>query len=196
MQFALQDIRKWGYKKIALKYFNTSESRFRFINRITLYNAQYYNIKASPYSIPSIWSKVELGRSLKSTYISFLNFAYSCEPLLDNVVADDIVKRKFRNTWTKLWSNFSKDLGLSDSEEKVLMEFGIRLAFIINEQGVLFSEDLNEILEFYNAVIKWSLFTQKEGNIYRNDLEPLDIIDLLIFKDSHDFVDDLMLEFI
>lgn len=195
MQIALQDIRRWGNKKISLKYFQTSESKFRFINRIASYNNQNYSIKASPYSVPSIWTKVDFSRNLRGIYDSFLDFTYSCEPLLDNVVADDIVKRKFRNTWTKLWSNLAKDLDLSSSEEKVLMEFGLRLAFIVNS-GVNLNEDLNEILEFYNIIIKWSLFTQKECNFDRNGMNHLDIIDMLIFRDSSDLVNDILLDFI
>lgn len=179
MQFAIQDIRKYGNLKIA-KLCDDN-----FLGLVYGLNSTAYSVKCSAYGFPLRWGRVR--QNVESGYQGLERFVKYCEPMIDDLDLSGQskdsapVRRKFRNMWSRMWAMFAEDLGLSRQNAEILYDYGLRLAFL----------DLNDIpeivLTFYNAVLSWFVLTQYESNLTSLGLSWLDILHSLILCDSEEF---------
>lgn len=192
MQIALQDIRRWGNLKIAEHFFPCWNDRLLFIQKLSLINSNYNFYKASAYSFPRKHKNISYNS--RNLYSGIESFILDCEPMIDNIEIDDICQRRFRNSWNSLWKSFCEDLEFSDSEKIMLSELGIRLAYILSEDTDY--SDLQDVIDFYNAVIRWSLFTKQESNFEKNDLSFISVMEMLVTSNSSDFVNNFVLDLI
>ena len=181
MQFALQDLRKWGYKKIFMNFYTTASGRDNFLKSIKTANSELYNIKCSAFSFPKKWSLVN--KDILQYYQGMDKFMHFCEPMIENIDIDETCQRKFRNQWDSLWKNVGKILELSEQNLCIIKDFGIR---------VCFCEDLfsipDDLFIFLNSIISWSIFTSSETNIESNSLSSLDLVEQMVLLSSDEFV--------
>lgn len=191
MQFALHNLRGWGNKKIVQGFYNGAEERDIFLRKISVYNTEYYNLNSSSYSFLRNWAG--LSKDLEGVYDGFVQFVYYCVPCIGGVSIDNNGQRRFKNMWFKIWKNIGKDLCFSDAERVLLCEFGIRLAYILDRGIVTGDDDLREVVRFYNALIKWALFTQQEENLRKNKYSCTDVVEVLILTPATDFIDRMVM---
>lgn len=182
MQFALQDLRKWGYKKIFQSFASNEQERVNFFQDIEKADYAYYNVKCSAFTFPRKWGSIK--EECSHYYLGMKTFIYSCEPMIDNIEIDNTCQRKFRNQWYSLWRSVTKDLDLTERESKLLENFGIKLAFADLEQY----EVPDNIITFFDAVLGWYVFTQSEYSFDTVDMTPLELVELLVTSDSDSFV--------
>lgn len=182
MQIALHNIREIGYKKIYM-YFKD----LNILEDIKSVNSDLYDYNTSSYSFLNNWT--EKTYNLLSLYKGFCDLVDTYTPLIDNVGVDTITKRKFRNTWGKIWKNIAKDLKLSDEIAKILEDCGIRLASYLIDESTNFinNSTLLNVLDFYNAFLKWSIFTEKELNFKKNELTHITLLEKIALSDSNEF---------
>lgn len=175
MQYALQDIRRWGNRKILNYYF-----RGNFYERLCKVNIGGFDVRVSPYSFAKHWGVLQ--DSLDG-YEGIRLFMLSCEPMIDVIEPDEICKRKFRNTWSKVFKSFCMDTGLDGTKEACLSDLGLRICFMM-KSGVAVPRD---ILDFYNLVLMWAMFTQHESNFTKNNYNCNDIIENMVLLSGVDF---------
>ena len=183
MQFAVQDIRGWGNRKLCSYFYGSNESKNAFIERMRIKNMMLSDIKSSAYSLPKVYK--DLHSHIDNVYVGMVRFVDMCEPLILSIdKIDATIQRKFRNQWDTLWKCFERDTGLPHDTVLTLKELGIRLCFC-DSDSVLVSD---EVLEFYNTVISWYVFTISESSIQTLGLSSLDLIEVMILSDNMDFV--------
>lgn len=181
MQFAIQDVRRLGFKKICQNFYTTIQGKVAFLERLRIENMMLSDIKASAYSLPKKYNSIY--ESLVYNYNGLIRFVDMCEPMmrsLDN--PDSSVQRKVRNQWDSLWKCMKKDLDLSDDNIKMLKELGIRIAF--HNESIVSSETY----DFYNAILGWYVFTISECSIQELDLSPMDLISIMVLSSANDFI--------
>lgn len=183
MQFALQDLRKWGYRKIFMSFVPNDNSRDFFFHNIEVADCSYYSIRCSSFSFPRKWGTIR--DNIKFNYIGMNSFIHLCEPMIDTVDIDTACQRKFRNHWQSLWKTVARDLSLTDREYSLLERFGIRLAF---EDDTLYEVPF-KITQFFNVILCWYVLTQTESSFTRLGMTALELIELMITSDDDDFVD-------
>lgn len=211
MQIALQDIRTLGYKKLMLNYASKSESSLKFLEDLQSINIIFYNMKIPAYSLLNKWkllSDILSDDSIDKRKIrGYSLLVHSLEPMIDVDEPSASAKRKCRNTWDSIWNNFGSVNSLADYEVNLIKDFGIKLLFIYINQNVndniLLSlcnnervpsrllDSLNEIVEFYNSILTWSIFTQQESNFTKNELCFLDVLYMLVVDSSKSFESNL-----
>lgn len=192
MQIALQDYRRWGNLKVVEFMQNSYKVSIEDImSAVSKFNSKYYDIDCVTYSFPDNWVKIKDDVSYKYDGLEML--MYSIEPFIDTGSVDAVCKRKFRNTWTKIWSNFTKDVNLSETEMVLLSDFGIRLAYALSKDKNLHkNKDIAILLYFYNSILKWSYFTFNEIAFSRNNVTYEEVLDYLIVKPTSYFVDEFV----
>ena len=202
MQIALQDIRILGYKKIA-KYFIDDKSDF--FNSIQSLNNLFYNLKIPAYSLLNKWKAIDdnLSDEDKSSNMrGYYLFVNNLEPLIsfeDNPSVS--AKRKCRNMWNFVWDTFGQVLGLEEYQLTLLKDFGLKIAFIYAGLDTEFTDiffKLSEehpgskdlvlrLLEFYNIILIWSVFCQQESNFTKNNLNPIEVLNILVLSSKSEF---------
>lgn len=184
MQIALQDIRTLGYKKLAKFYLNDKD----FFDNLQYLNTLYCTMKIPAYSLLNKWSCLSDELLSSDKIKGYTSFVYSLEPMIDFESPSNASKRKCRNMWLSIWDNFGATAGLADYQIILLRDFGLKLLFIIsdceNEKIKLLCED---ILKFYNRILKWSIFTQQESNFTKNNLSFIDVLSMLVEDDIDEF---------
>lgn len=175
MQIALQDLRRLGTLKIGEMYINTE-----FLNKLNKLNNECITIKSSSYTVPRVWNSLD--KEILKPYSSIIAFMNIVEPTIEFVGYNEINQRKFRNMWERLFHTLAKDLGLSENEEVLIRDLGVRLIYYVCEYVVD-----EEILQFYNTIIQWYIFTLSEVNLDRYKLSVIDLLDILCLNDSKDF---------
>lgn len=174
MQFGLQDIRRWGNRK-ALQEFPLGG----ILGEVSGLAERHYGKCSSPYSFPAQWGMVQ-----GSVYAGLYTFMLYCEPMIGSVQVDAICKRRFRNMWNRVWDNIAQDFSLTDSEKELLSGFGIQLAFI--------AQDLGIVTRFYNFLLKWAIFSSNCLNFEKNDMTALGVVDMLVCMQPGQFVDKII----
>lgn len=185
MQFAVQDIRRWGSLKIFNNYFSSDLGRQSFIERLRTCNFMLEDYKCSAYSIPRIYKDVYY--DIHNQYYGMIRFVDMCEPLIRSMdKPDDSVKRKIRNQWDSMWKCLKDDLSLNDNAFKAMKELGIRLLFSYTSNEYIHIDP--EIFEFYNAILTWYTYTVSESAIANLELSSLELIEFMVINDSDKFV--------
>lgn len=203
MQIALQDIRVLGYKKI-IRYY--SGDRFkRIMAGIEELDCLYYDVKIAPYSLLNKWKLLSEIKD-RDEIRGYSLLVYSLEPMIDFEIASDASKRKCRNTWNSLWVNFGTVFGLESWKIMRIRDVGLKILFIYanyctssseisaickNNNVIPNIELLEDILDFYNTVLIWSVFSQQESNFTKNNLSFLDILSMLVVDTDDEFKSDL-----
>lgn len=201
MQIALQDIRVLGYNKINKCYLD-SHNRELFFDKLNSVNTLFNAMKIPAYSLLNKWSLLEDVKDSKEIegYSIFIHYV---EPMIDLDKPTSSSKRKCRNTWDSIWDNFGVVIGLEDYQISIVKEFGLKLLFLFALYNSP-TEDLNklccsliisesiyklveDLLEFYNIVLKWAIFTQQEENFNKNNLSFIDVLRILVVDDKEDF---------
>ena len=187
MQYAIQDIRGWGNKKLYSYFFPNKHIQNAFLERLRIRNMMLSDVKCSAYSLPKVYNK--LSKSINQNYKGMQRFMDMCEPLmssLDN--PDSTVQRKFRNQWDTLWKCFMKDTGLNEEAVTMIKELGIRICFYDSTEllcNTAVSQELSDrfpsdVFDFYNTVLSWYVFSLAESNIRELGLTPLEMIETMI----------------
>lgn len=182
-KLSVQSIVRMGMKKI-YGYFGKD-----IINDIRTLNNNYYTIKCVPFGFPSRWSDVKT--NVIGWYDGIARFMYFCEPMIDNVdlsgnTGDSLsIRRRFRNKWDYMWSNFKEAAELSGDDAEILGDFGIRLASIDK------CSIPQNVLDFYNAVISW--FVLSSSGELQKEMDT-DVISKISLMDGSDFVNFVSVE--
>lgn len=205
MQIALQDIRTLGYKKIA-KFFLEDVSKF--FEDLQYLNNLYYNMKIPAYSLLNKWTLVDnnLSEEAKSTTVrGYYLFVNSLEPLIClEEVPSCSAKRKCRNMWSSIWNNFGLVSNIEGYQITLLKDFGLKALFIFanynsdNEdlKKLCFNMSIEDdnlysvllrVLDFYNIILTWSVFSQQESNFTKNNLSFVDVLCSLVVDNKDDF---------
>lgn len=206
MQIALQDIRTLGYKKIMLGYTDEDSSSLSFLEDLKSINILFYTMKIPAYSLLNKWKLLGNNNNLEEIR-GYSLLVHNLEPMIDIAEPTASSKRKCRNTWDSIWSNFGIVNCLEDYEINLIKDFGIKLLFIFVNQCIddesisaLCNEtrvsdnmliSLKHIMNFYNSVLTWSMFTQQESNFTKNDLCFIDVLNMLVVDDSTSFENNL-----
>ena len=176
MQIGVQDIRRWGYKKIFGDFCKTEESKRALFARLLILGVDKCACPA--FSLPKIWN--ELDSDVLSKYCGMLGFMHMCEPMIDNIEVDTSVQRRVRNQWGSIWGKFGQDVGLEVDEIAFLMECGMGLCFMRNAP--------DDILRFFNSVLLWGIFSQSESNFSAVDVTAFQVIEDLVVLETQDFI--------
>lgn len=208
MQIALQDIRTLGYKKIS-KFYLSNEKKGSFFSDLQKLNTLYYTMKIPAYSLLnkwkliSDWTKADDFTETKEVR-GYSRFIYSLEPMIDLESPSNSAKRKCRNTWDSMWDNFGSISELEDYELTLIKDFGLKILFIYCNYFIKDSEELNKlccnstldgslfntlkyILDFYNIILTWAIFTQQESNFNKNGLCFIDVLNMLVMDNYEEF---------
>lgn len=204
MQIALQDIRTLGYKKIS-KFYLSKESKEKFFENLQSLNTLYYTMKIPAYSLLNKWSLVEEFITPNDENIrGYSLFVYNLEPMINLESPSDSAKRKCRNMWGSVWDNFGSIAGLEGYQITLLKDFGLKALFIYANY-ISKSDELNKlcastsidnenlyklllsILDFYNIVLTWAIFTQQESNFTKNNLSFIDVLSMLVVDSGEEF---------
>lgn len=207
MQIALQDIRTLGYKKI-IKYYLNTDKREKFFEDLQSINILYYTMKIPAYSLLNKWSLLEVDDSLRESIRGYSSFIYSLEPMIDLEAPSDSSKRKCRNTWDSVWNTFGSISKLEGYQVTLLKDFGLKVLFIYFN-CVSYNDELNKLccntrikderllcvleymLNFYNVVLTWALFSQQESNFTKNNFSFIGVINMLVVNDEVEFEKEL-----
>lgn len=202
MQIALQDIRTLGYKKIS-KFF-LSSNKEEFFNNLQTLNTLYCTMKIPAYSLLNKWYLLEECISSSEDSIrGYSLFIYNLEPMIDLESPSDSAKRRCRNTWESIWNNFGSIANLEGYQITLLKDFGLKLLFIYaniqntNDELIKLCGDTQikedmynlvvSMLDFYNVVLTWAIFTQQEVSFTKNNLSFIDVLGMLILDNEKEF---------
>lgn len=203
MQLALQDIKILGYKKIGRRYLNSE-----FISKLKDINNLYYSMRIPAYSLLNKWYLVE-SLAKDENIRGYTSFVYGLEPMIGLTDSPDASsKRKCRNSWSSIWDNIGSISELDECEIMVLSDFGLKILFIYascmikgndeldkfccyNNLSCDLYKDLQDILNFYNVVLTWALFTQQESNFTKNNLSFIDVLSMLVLCNEVEFEEKL-----
>lgn len=189
MQFFGQDIRSWGNKKIMQNFASSAGAQSAFIERLRIQNMLLGICRSTAYSIPRDYPIAH--ERIGNLYYGMVAFMNNCEPLILSM--DSVgkpVQRKFKNQWDSCWNNFGKSIGLDECTIRIISELGVRLFYSISLADIPES-----ILEFYNAVLKWYVYTSTEGALAETDLTPLELVERMILQSPALFVHDIQVGF-
>lgn len=206
MQIALQDMRTLGYKKIMLGYTDEGLSSLSFFEDLKSINILFYNMKIPAYSLLNKWKLLGSNSNLAEIR-GYSLLVHALEPMIDIAEPTASSKRKCRNTWNSIWNNFGSVNCLEDYEINLIKDFGIKLLFIFVNQFIddenisalcnetrvsdTMIDSLRHIVNFYNSVLIWSIFTQQEINFTKNGLCFIDVLNVLVLDDSESFENNL-----
>lgn len=189
MQFFVQDIREWGNKKIFSNFVQSENGEQAFFERLRIQNMMLVDCKSTAFSFPKLYSA--LFDKIKTRYYGMAYFMTNCEPLIQSMECPDkSVQRRFRNQWDACWASFGKSITLSPDTIKTIKDLGIRVCFAWN-----FDRLPDELFEFYNAVLKWYVYTSTEGAITELGLTPNELIERMILQKPSVFVHDIQVGF-
>ena len=201
MQIALQDIRTLGYKKIS-KFYLDEIDKDKFFKDLQSLNTLYCAMKIPAYSLLNKWYLIEDFITPNDENIrGYSLFVYNLEPMINLETPSDSAKRKCRNTWFSIWDNFGSIAGLEGYQITLLKDFGLKVLFIYANHMSKSSEisklcsgtDLHDydlllsILDFYNVILTWAIFTQQESNFTKNNLSFIDVLSMLVTNNSEEF---------
>jgi hypothetical protein len=173
MNISLYNIRRLGYIKIIQNY-DLKEIQ----DLITEYNNKYSDIKVSSFSVPKKWKDIQHKPE------GITKFMLSCEPMIDNIDADEYVQRRFRNRYHRLWSEFGTMLDLSVTQSYVLEELSLKFLYVDEVPLIL--------IELLNLIIQWYLITQTDVSCREYGFTDLDLISVLVCKTPKEFIRCLM----
>lgn len=189
MQFFVQDIREWGNQKLFSNFVQSADGGSAFIERLRIQNMMLIDCKSTAFSLPKAYKSVY--NKIKTRYYGMECFMNNCEPLI--LCMDDVgkaVQRRFRNQWDNCWASFGKSICLRPETVTMIKELGIRVCFAPN-----FERFSDELFEFYNAVLKWFVYTSTEGAIMETGLTPVQLVERMILANSASFVHDIQVGF-
>lgn len=182
MQFAMQDVRKWGYIKLGQKFFSDEHHRIQFFDELSTILQDLCDIRCSAYSFPRRWCVVK--DLCTSRYVGLRNLMYFCEPMINNITSLGACQRKFRDKWTSLWDEFCEVVGLTPWERSLLGQVGLLLAFSEKSYAKSTAKD---IIRFFNSVILWYVFAQSEQNLVKVAETPLNFVSRLVSQTADEF---------
>ena len=189
MQFFVQDVREWGNKKIFANFVQSADGGSAFIERLRIQNMMLVDCKSTAFSLPKTYNLVY--EKIKGRYYGMECFMNNCEPLILSVdTVEKSVQRRFRNQWDSCWSSFGKSACLRPETANMVKELGIRICF-----SPTFDRLSDELFEFYNAVLKWFVYTSTEGAIMETGLTPTQLVERMILNSSASFVHDIQVGF-
>lgn len=189
MQFFVQDVREWGNKKIFSSFAQSTDGGRAFIERLRIQNMMLIECKSTAFSLPKVYNSIYW--RIKSRYYGMEFFMNNCEPLIlstDN--PGKSVQRRFRNQWDACWACFGKSVNLQPETTKMLKDLGIRVCF-----SERFERLPDELFEFYNAVLKWYVYTCTEGAIQETGLSPVQLVENMILQKPSTFIHDIQVGF-
>lgn len=176
MQFALQDLRRWGYRKLL-----SDLSKEEFISLATTIVSENLGVRCSAFSFPRFWCDFRMKNAVE--YKGMFVFTRFCEPLIDNIDVDVTCQRKFRNQWQSFCKSLSKDVGFTKDEENIISECGILMSFAVNR-----GEAYDKLINYFNAILCWYIFTQTESSISDISLSPNMLIESMMLMTSSEFL--------
>ena len=181
MQIALHDIRRFGYTKICKVH-----DICQIIDNLKELYIDLDIYDDSSFSVLNNWADMQ--PYLSNYFSGFVDLVNNYTPLVEDVGVDIVAKRKFRNTWNKIWKNISNDLKWDKVTTDLLSNFGIKLVyFLSSSDNIEISDNLYDIIEFYTLLFKWSIFTEKELNFERNNLTHVQVIEIMTIQSNKDF---------
>lgn len=181
MQIALYDVRNLGLEKIGNQYLMGNSNLLDIVKE---YNYEVCDFSVSSYGLLTKYDKLR-----DKSYEGFDLFVQNIDVFAGIHKSSDASKRSFRQAYDSIWKNLQKVCDLSDSEVKILSDFGLRLAFIsANElSSNLTGSDYKLITDFYNCVLTWFVFCRSEDNFKTRGMKPYDVLRLLAVKDFNEF---------
>lgn len=181
MQIALYDVRNLGLEKIGNQYLMGNSNLLDIVKE---YNYEVCDFSVSSYGLLTKYDKLR-----DKSYEGFDLFVQNIDVFAGIHKSSDASKRSFRQAYDSIWKNLQKVCDLSDSEVKILSDFGLRLAFIsANElSSNLTGSDYKLITDFYNCVLTWFVFCRSEDNFKIRGMKPYDVLRLLAVKDFNEF---------
>lgn len=188
MQFFVQDVREWGDKKILTNFAQTLRGENYFFERLSLQNLLLGDYKSTAFSLPRYYRK--LYDAIKGRYYGMEYFMNNCEPLILSMdIPGKAVQRRFRNQWVTCWGSFGKSANLAPDTVSMVKELGIRICYVDGAKVP------DEIFQFYNAVLKWFVYTSTEGAILETGFTPTQLIGKMIVQEPSSFVHDIQVGF-
>lgn len=189
MQFFVQDVREWGFRKLFGNFVRSADGGSAFTERLRIQNMLLVDCKSTAFSLPKVYNSVY--EKIKTKYYGMEFFMSNCEPLILSMdTVDKSVQRRFRNQWDNCWASFGKSICMRPETVNMVKELGIRLCFAPN-----FERLSSELFEFYNAVLKWYVYTSTEGAIMETGLTPVQLIERMIMDTPGAFVHDIQVGF-
>lgn len=181
MQIALYDVRNLGLEKIGNQYLMGNSNLLDIVKEC---NYEVCDFSVSSYGLLTRYDKLR-----DKSYEGFDLFVQNIDVFAGIHKSSDASKRSFRQAYDSIWKNLQKVCDLSDSEVKILSDFGLRLAFIsANElSSNLTGSDYKLITDFYNCVLTWFVFCRSEDNFKTRGMKPYDVLRLLAVKDFNEF---------
>lgn len=181
MQIALYDVRNLGLEKIGNQYLMGNSNLLDIVKEC---NYEVCDFSVSSYGLLTKYDKLR-----DKSYEGFDLFVQNIDVFAGIHKSSDASKRSFRQAYDSIWKNLQKVCDLSDSEVKILSDFGLRLAFIsANElSSNLTGSDYKLITDFYNCVLTWFVFCRSEDNFKIRGMKPYDVLRLLAVKDFNEF---------
>lgn len=188
MQFFVQDIREWGDKKILTNFARSVRGEGAFFERLRLQNMMLSSYKDTAFSLPRDYRK--LYDTIKNRYFGMEYFMNNCEPLILSMDAPGkSVQRRFRNQWETCWGSFGKSANLPPETIGAVESLGIRICYAV-EVSIP-----DEVLQFYNSVLKWYVYTSTEGAIQETGFTPTQLVEQMIVKEPSSFIHDIQVGF-
>lgn len=189
MQFFVQDVREWGFKKIFSNFAQSTDGERAFFERLRIQNMMLIECKSTAFSLPKLYSSVY--DRIKSRYFGMECMMNNCEPLiLSTDTPGKSVQRRFRNQWETCWGSFGKSIGLHPDTTKMVQDLGIRVCFAKD-----FDRLPDELFEFYNVVLKWFVYTSTEGALMETGLTPTQLVERMILQKPGHFIHDIQVGF-
>ena len=178
MQIALQDLRRLGIRKIVHTFdWDT------FIVELKALDVELRGYKSAPFIVPKKWCTFDKD-SLKQ-YSGILKFMKVAEPTIDYDTCTEVTQRKFRNMWVRFSLAIARDINCSEFEEALIRDIGIKLIYHVGYGNQVDSN----IIDIYNALIKWYLFTLQETNFENKKITVIEVLEYLSLYNDKDFVD-------
>lgn len=191
MQIFVQDIREFGFKKIFAGFAVSPDVANAFMERMRIHNIllSNSNCKSTAFSVPKLYSRVY--HHISPRYDGMVSFMTSCEPLIMSMdTVDKSVQRRFRNQWNNCWDSFGKSVYLRPETISMLGELGVRMCFAMD-----FGAVPDEVLNFYNTVLKWYVYTRSDGAVAETGLTPNQLLEMMILQDSLSFIHSVQVGF-
>ena len=181
MQIALYDIRNLGLEKIGNQYLRGSSNLLSIVKE--------YNYEVCDFSVSSYGLLTKYVNLRDKSYEGFDLFVQNIDAFAGIHKSSDASKRSFRQAYDSIWKSLQKVCNLSDSEIKILSDFGLRLAFITAGELKSSLKDLEYdlVTNFYNCILTWFVFCRSEDNFKTRNMKTYDVLRLLAVKDFDEF---------
>ena len=200
MYVSLQDVRNLGYRKILQKFLNGQDIELLNYN-LMVSNRDLAEITTTPYGY---MKNFEIIRNLDGVD-GLKALMTAVEPLIFiNGNYNDASKRKFRNMWYAMWSDFCVANRLSMQIKTDLLEVGLKiplfLASIPTEDSEIGYVDqgaisrYKELLLLINSVVMWQLMTLSESDLNYRGADIFDIITMISEVDGISFIERVLKE--